>query len=608
MGFPPEARPLLEGIRYDAAHGPIVSHLLGEAYAMPEGLYGRHWVCGGSAETPSAGLSLAELEPLRGRLSSLSRARELLSERKLRVEEAQAELESRRAGAEQSLRQEASVLLSLDGEGRQASEGLRALEEELALIESEAARIAAEQESGRERARELSALIEERRGAERASSARVSEASERFSALGESAAQKRPELDHFDKTLSGLETQRSFLKSAFDRLVADKGVLLESVASREKQEAEGRARLYELGRLDRESRARLDELHRELAAIEGEAQGLFGALQATLRESAQTEKILAEKRVEADELQARIHACELSLSQTRGRREFLAGRLRAEWDLEYEEAREKYKGQACDDERIEFLRRRIASLGNINMAAPEEYEELTKRRDHLQSQIDDLNSAKQDLHSVIAKINATTRENFRQTFAEVREHFRKMYAILFDGGEADLILTDEGGAFEGSAQLAGGVPDGGSAGLEAGVEIVAQPPGKRLRSISQLSGGEKTLTAIALLFSFFMVKPSPVCMLDEADAALDEANVERFVSLLREFGGKTQFLIVSHNKATIEACDAIYGVTMEESGVSQLISVEFRKRAAAVSPAVAPAAAPAADGGADEPAAEAAAQ
>ena len=159
---------------------------------------------------------------------------------------------------------------------------------------------------------------------------------------------------------------------------------------------------------------------------------------------------------------------------------------------------------------------------------------------------------------MIAKINATTRENFRQTFTEVREHFRKLYATLFEGGEADVVLTDKENM------------------LESGVDIMAQPPGKRLQSISQLSGGEKTLTAIALLFAFFMVKPSPICMLDEADAALDDANVERFAALLKEFGGKTQFLMVSHNKGTMERCDAIYGVTMEESGVSQLISVDFK--------------------------------
>ena len=199
-------------------------------------------------------------------------------------------------------------------------------------------------------------------------------------------------------------------------------------------------------------------------------------------------------------------------------------------------------------------------MGNINRAGPEEYEALSSKQAFLAGQINDLNQAKEDLKNAISKINGATRENFRQTFTEVREHFRRIYGVLFEGGEADLILTDPENI------------------LETGVDIVAQPPGKRLQNLSLLSGGEKTLTAIALLFAFFMVKPSPFCMLDEADAALDDANVERFIALLREFHARTQFLIVSHNKRTMEAADVIYGVTMEEMGISQLISVDFRKK------------------------------
>ncbi|MDE2292720.1 MAG: hypothetical protein KGL53_11620, partial [Elusimicrobia bacterium] len=275
-------------------------------------------------------------------------------------------------------------------------------------------------------------------------------------------------------------------------------------------------------------------------------------------------------KAQAETLQGDIHQGEMAVSQDESRRGFLVQRLLEEWQLTIEDAKAKYSEAEVDAERLEFLRRRIAALGNINMAAPEEYEELVKRRDGLQTQVDDLNQAKVDLRNVIAKINATTRENFRQTFAEVREHFRKLYAVLFEGGEADLQLTN-------AEDL-----------LETGVDIMAQPPGKKLQNLSQLSGGEKTLTAIALLFAFFMVKPSPICMLDEADAALDEANVERFVSMLREFGGRTQFLIVSHNKKTMEACDAIYGVTMEESGVTQMVSVEFRKPGTAPAQPLAP--------------------
>jgi chromosome segregation protein len=261
-----------------------------------------------------------------------------------------------------------------------------------------------------------------------------------------------------------------------------------------------------------------------------------------------------------DQAQADLHQHEVHASALKSRYDLLKTRLWDEWQLTAEEAKNKYKGVVADVEKIEMLRKRIANMGNINMAAPEEYEALAEKQRFLIGQINDLLKAKDDLMAAITKINNATRENFRQTFTEVREHFRRLYGVLFEGGEADLILTDPENI------------------LETGVDIVAQPPGKKLQSITLLSGGEKTLTAIALLFAFFMVKPSPFCMLDEADAALDDANIERFVALLREFQNKTQFLIVSHNKRTMEAADVIYGVTMEEKGISQLISVDFRKK------------------------------
>ena len=165
--------------------------------------------------------------------------------------------------------------------------------------------------------------------------------------------------------------------------------------------------------------------------------------------------------------------------------------------------------------------------------------------------------AKDDLHQAIAKINATTREQFKTTFEQVRTHFRALFQTLFQGGVADLVLTDEHNL------------------LETGIEIFAQPPGKKLQNITLLSGGEKTLTAIAVLFAFFMVKPSPFCLLDEVDAPLDEANVGRFIRMVEEFAEKTQFIVITHNKRTMEMADVLYGVTMAQLGVSSLISMKL---------------------------------
>ena len=169
-------------------------------------------------------------------------------------------------------------------------------------------------------------------------------------------------------------------------------------------------------------------------------------------------------------------------------------------------------------------------------------------------------NAKAELLEVIAKINNTTRVLFAETFAKIKVNFQEMFTELFGGGKADLILTDE------------------SDPLESGIEIIAKPPGKQLQSITLLSGGEKTMTAVSLLFSIYMVKPSPFCVLDEMDAPLDESNINRFIKILDRFVAQSQFVVISHNKKTIARADALYGVTMEEHGVSRLVGVKFTRR------------------------------
>jgi chromosome segregation protein len=167
---------------------------------------------------------------------------------------------------------------------------------------------------------------------------------------------------------------------------------------------------------------------------------------------------------------------------------------------------------------------------------------------------------------VIARINETTRQLFAETFQKIRVNFQEMFAELFGGGRADLILSDEKDP------------------LESGIDIIAKPPGKQLQSITLLSGGEKTMTAVSLLFSIYMVKPSPFCVLDEMDAPLDESNINRFIKILDRFVGQSQFVVISHNKRTIARADALYGVTMEEHGVSRLVGVKFTRRDESRSP------------------------
>jgi chromosome segregation protein len=206
---------------------------------------------------------------------------------------------------------------------------------------------------------------------------------------------------------------------------------------------------------------------------------------------------------------------------------------------------------------IEKLKERIESYGTVNLVAIEEYDELKKRYDFLTQQQTDLVTAKESLQEAIQKINRTTRKMFIETFEKVREEFRNYFRMLFNGGDAQVFLIDENDP------------------LESGIEIICRPPGKKLQNVLLLSGGEKALAAIALIFAIFKVKPAPFCVLDEIDAALDESNVDRFGRLLQEFSGTSQFIVITHNKRTIANAGIMYGITMQESGVSKIVSVKF---------------------------------
>ncbi len=209
-------------------------------------------------------------------------------------------------------------------------------------------------------------------------------------------------------------------------------------------------------------------------------------------------------------------------------------------------------------ETITALQTKVDSLGTVNLLAIEEYQELKTRYDFLLAQQKDLDDARNSLMEAIRKINQTTKQLFEDTFKQVQETFKQYYQILFRGGEARIFLIDEAHP------------------LESGIDIVVRPPGKKLQNMSLLSGGEKALTAVALLFALFKIKPSPFCLLDEIDAPLDEANIDRFLAVLNTFIEQSQFIIITHNRKTIAMGDSLYGVTMEEPGISKIVSVKVR--------------------------------
>ena len=209
------------------------------------------------------------------------------------------------------------------------------------------------------------------------------------------------------------------------------------------------------------------------------------------------------------------------------------------------------------DKLIADLRTQLDNMGPVNLDAVHEYDELEERYKFLESQNSDLTNSRRELLDVIAQINSTTRKLFSETFAQVRINFREMFLELFGGGRADLSLLDENDP------------------LNCGIEISAKPPGKQLQSVSLLSGGERSMVAVALLFAIYMVRPSPFCILDEVDAAMDEGNINRFIRVLDRFVEQSQFIIITHNKRTIAKADVLYGVTMEERGVSKLVGIKL---------------------------------
>jgi chromosome segregation protein len=267
-------------------------------------------------------------------------------------------------------------------------------------------------------------------------------------------------------------------------------------------------------------------------------------------------------RAEVRKLDEKIHVQELAAHEVRHARAALADRLREDYaielsELEHEPTEEERHRRDEVQQEIDDLRGKINRLGNVNLEALEELRQLDDRHQTLSAQYKDLSDAKNALSRIIDKINVDSRRLFGETLETVKGHFRTLFRDLFGGGQADILLEE-------------GVDI-----LDSGIEIVARPPGKEPRNISLLSGGEKTLTCVALLLAIFRSRPSPFCVLDEVDAALDEANIDRFTAVLQGFLAWTQFVIVTHSKKTMTCADTIYGVTMQESGVSKQVSVRF---------------------------------
>jgi len=325
-----------------------------------------------------------------------------------------------------------------------------------------------------------------------------------------------------------------------------------------------------------------------------------------LNQIAAAEKELRSLRRKLNKHNKDKHGLEVANTQVKMEMNAVAGRIFEKYNIPIEDIQKNEEIQEEDDQLstlIEELKARIADMGSVNLMAIEDYKEHQERRQFLCAQRDDLEKSLHSTYKAIQKINETSRERFLATFELIKDNFQEVFVQLFGGGETELLLSRNGGrkrkpkeqdADDGFDTLrtqpkelsalveeAIGYEENPSPAaddvLECGIDIIARPPGKRPQSIAALSGGERSLVAIALLFAIFKIKPSPFCVLDEVDAALDEANILRFTNLIRAFSKDTQFIIITHNKRTMEIADVMYGVTMEKAGVSKLVSMKLNR-------------------------------
>jgi chromosome segregation protein len=347
-----------------------------------------------------------------------------------------------------------------------------------------------------------------------------------------------------------LTGQESMLKNIRDELHAD------------------RKRLEEINERIADTQAEIAEIEQKGKGLTGELEKLEKDIKKRSGDVAGKQEIIKKRTAELGKVQDALEKIHLELVQSETEIKNIQENFRDTHSrdlMEFEERVFTITAHPADlREKLAAARTQMKDLGSVNLMAPEEFAETKERYDFLSSQMADLLKARKDLEDLTTEIRTESSELFIKTYNRVRKNFHNMFRRLFGGGRAELQLSDNNHV------------------LESGIEIFAQPPGKKLEHISLLSGGERSMTAVALLFATYMVKPSPFCLLDEIDAALDEANVGRFVQLLREFCTTSQFIVITHNKKTVSGAGTLLGVTMEESGVTKLISVRLENEDLAI--------------------------
>lgn len=524
-------------------------------------------VVGGEADGPGAGLlqkrrEIAELEEVVAVLEeevsqAAQRHRELASE----VEELERTLKSlEKTGheeeinllhAERDLGRATEELARLRARKEQLQKDREALQNQLAVLDIDA-----------ETARGATAQAE----AERARrEERTAELSAQVAAVREQLGQASAELTRLQIEAAANVERREAIERTLQRVAEEHARLEERKERARATIADGEARLEELrGKVDEASGSitsmadELNEAKEALALARAEHQERRGAI-------GEQEQELRVHRKRLDELSSITSSAAIRDRELEIEIEHLVEGIEERHNLSLEEQVFEFHAAAPlfegAEEKLATLRGQAERIGEVNLTAVEEHAELAERHDFLAKQRDDLEESLAKLRQAIARIDATSKERFNETFKVIDAKFQQVFPRLFGGGKAQLLLTR----------------DENKPGAEPGVEIVAQPPGKKMQNVNLMSGGEKALTAVSLIFAIFLIKPTPFCLLDEVDAPLDEANVGRYNEMVKEMSKGSQFILITHNKRTMEVADTLYGVTMEEPGVSKTVSVNLSR-------------------------------
>ncbi len=466
----------------------------------------------------------------------------------------------------EELRREQLAADGLELKLKQAEEQKKRDDERLLLLLDDRSNVTAAYMASRDRLKELRAAVAEREGQDSEAKTLLEDIKKEIARFGSAVTALDNQLQDAKIALETSTTKAQLISSNMQNMDADALRLQREMAANEKEKERLEKLVAGCGEEKQELQRQCDVLMEELRNMLGgkDDYSLQRGELLDKQQQAEVEITALQKQVDASE--SSLRQAELELARHESSCSHVQEQLKQDYQLD-EAAARALEVQQLHDLTLSELQKQesalslaIAELGPINAAAIEEYNAVRERSEFLRRQYSDLCEAKDNLEAVIAEINSGMSRRFKEAFAKINEYFAQCYTKLFGGGTAVLLLTE---------------PDNL---LDSGIDIHVQPPGKKLQSLYLLSGGERALTVIALLFALLSYQPSPFCVLDEIDAALDDANIQRFASFLRDYAGGTQFIVITHRKGTMECADIMYGVTMEESGVSKLLSVKINAK------------------------------